>query len=174
MARRKQDQFLHFAFGQSFSKDVASEFGRTPPFIVKYEPNESPVFFEFASDSETDKQQLEDWVDDNQYPVFTKLGRHNFYRTSHSSKKQLLVVLVHDPQKSKHRKIQKELHRLAKPEKTTLPSDVHARFLFGKLDGVEWKEFVEQYNVQVEDLPRVVIFDSENDQFYESKSVEEQ
>ena len=138
-------------------------------FVARLENGEPAQFFDVASGEDVGEKALLDWVKGVSYPTVIELGRTNFYKSAHSGKH--LVTLVVDP-KADNGEEMGVLKRLARKHESPLDESVRSRFLYGFIDGVEHAEFVKQYGLTEEMLPRVVVFDAPNKLHFKTESTD--
>lgn len=147
---------------------VTSFEGQDAPFIVKIEQGEAPVFYDGDA---TDEDELEAWVKSNQFRVLTEIDGRNFRTLSYSGR-LLAIGVVNPGSKRPTEHFLGALRRLARPD-SPLSDDVRSKFYFCYLDGVRWADFVTQFNIKQDQLPRVFVLNGETKTFFEDVEVDE-
>ena len=152
------------------------------PFIVRMERGEQMRYYpaERLQDlTEEDdatgellgnSTDLANWFERHRHKIFTSLNRFNFYITSHPKGAKSLAVAIVDPQDPKTRKVKSEMHSIARA--AAEEHNGEGPTVYGWLDGVEYKEFIEQYGLNVNQLPQIIAFDSSEEQYYHEEGVE--
>lgn len=158
----------HEHFGCVDSKDLVSKISTgSDIFLSRLENGEPHQFFDLSSGEDVDEKTLVDWVKAQSNPTVIELGRTNFYKSAHAGK--YLVTLVIDP-KANNEKQLRALKRFARKHESPMDESVRSQFLYGFIDGVEHEQFVKEYGLTAELLPRAIVFDAPNKLHYLSKS----
>jgi thiol-disulfide isomerase/thioredoxin len=173
-----QDQFVHIGFAAASDIDQSKNYPKDKPYLVRVENGEEPRYFMDLENEDLDKEHLIDWMEYERHPIFTTLTKDNFYLTGHSKQNAFLVVLVVDTNNKKEsEKLKKEVHKLARaarPASGAKYNEEHTppTFLYGWLDGIEYKDFLEQYGISESSLPQVIVFDAPNDKYYHESDIQ--
>ena len=102
--------------------------------------------------------KLEEFLLRNNHPLISSLDSHNFKQLGNL--KRLMVIAVVDYKDSgASKKLMSELDRTA----TELTLEHAEHFVFGHLDGVQWKIFVKQYEASV---PALLLLDLAKEQYH--------
>eukprot|EP00742_Colponemidia_sp_Colp-10_P006995 GILJ01007508.1.p1 GENE.GILJ01007508.1~~GILJ01007508.1.p1 ORF type:complete len:436 (-),score=77.76 GILJ01007508.1:1622-2929(-) len=109
-----------------------------------------------------DLPKLEAFFDKYQFPLFPELTSTNFRRLSHAGKKLAMAIVKKDdsPECTKYLEEVKSLARRYRDG-----------FRFGWLDGVQWSEFIANYGLYADELPRLLIIDAPKDAYWEDAKV---
>lgn len=100
------------------------------------------------------QEQLSEWIEDNNMPLISALGGHNFRQLG--SLGRLLVIAVVDPsQEEQTETFLSRLKEIARNHREL----VQDNYVLGYLDGVRWAGFVKQFNILPSQLPRFFILD---------------
>eukprot|EP00617_Octactis_speculum_P017045 CAMPEP_0185756766 /NCGR_PEP_ID=MMETSP1174-20130828/15176_1 /TAXON_ID=35687 /ORGANISM="Dictyocha speculum, Strain CCMP1381" /LENGTH=422 /DNA_ID=CAMNT_0028435875 /DNA_START=12 /DNA_END=1280 /DNA_ORIENTATION=+ len=155
--------------------------GSVEPFIAVVEKGESPRLFSGLEATDLvdlgDKTPLiKEWIKGANAPLVNELGPHNFRKLGKLPGK-LLVVGIVDPEATETPAFLRGLQTIARGIHATTEVEetydgIKDRYLFGHLDGVQWKDFVRQFNIYG-GLPRVVVLDMPAEKFYEDSEVNE-
>jgi hypothetical protein len=142
------------------------------PFLAAVEEGESPRFYTGTlDDMEKSSKKIADWILSNDVPLLSELGPHNFRRIGKLGK--LLAMAIVDPQNETTPTYLANFKNVARDLTLEVSeSKIAEKFVFGHLDGIEWAEFIQQFNVYG-GLPRVVVVDAPAEKFYEDSSVDE-
>jgi hypothetical protein len=180
-AFKLQDQFVYMSFASAGDNDqILTEsklFPTDKTFLVRMEMGEDPRYFDLDAPELTAERMI-DWMEYERHCIFTELTKHNFYKTSHSKQKAHLVVAIVDAgNKAEAETIKTATHELARASRP--PSDflydqesTEIQFLYGWLDGVEYKDFLEQYDIAPSSLPQVVVFDALSEKYFHEADIE--
>jgi len=163
------------------------------PFVAVFESGESPRFYPGeiptggADDAKAAVARIQQWVKANDHPLVSMLSAGNFRKLGKLGK--LLVIAIVDFENATTQSYVDTLRSVARgisasdataagqgsvgvPGHWKDAKRIADRFVFGRLDGVKWADFVEQFNVYG-DLPRLVVLDHPGEVFYEDPSVDE-
>lgn len=107
-----------------------------------------------------DKASVQAFLQDNRFPFFPELGPSNFQDLL-KRPGRLLTFLAIDP--SEHEDVRSKLDGFARKLQTGL-ADIESKFVNDRytltsIDGVQWAQFMEQFDVKKEDLPQLIIYD---------------
>jgi hypothetical protein len=156
------------------------------PFIASVEKGEVPRFAPSSMFETTDSllTQGEKWILANNAPVYSVLSSSNFRKVGKLGK--LLVIAIADPANETTPAYLEGFQKVARSilaEKNTVVSkevegskstvSIADQYVFGSLDGVHWAEFIEQFNIFGNELPRLVVLDMPKEIFFEDPSVDE-
>ena len=95
----------------------------------------------------------------------------------HSKQNARLVVgITNTPDKTDSNRIRKQMHALARAARPASDATYGGdnsppTFLYGWLDGVEFKDFLEQYGIHESSLPQVMVFDAPKEKYYHEPDV---
>ena len=131
--------------------------------LVKFD-NGKPVIM-MSGLLSSSEQEIETFVEMNNYPLINEFDNHNFKRLSHI--KKIIVCAVVDPRKSESTAMVREAFSAA--VRATLTPYQAADFIFGVLDGVRWRSFVRLYDCSV---PAILVLDQDNE-LHQSFSLED-
>lgn len=141
----------------------AVKLGATPrPFVAKLEPGEAPELLDAAALRAMDEAALEAWVGHHRLPVFAQLDRDNFWESTQNEARPLAVLLL-DPCEGKAdctKILQSDAGTSgAGAELRAVSHDAALRgqFYFGLLDGRKWLEFAQEHNVEMAQMPRLLV-----------------
>lgn len=138
-------------------------------FLASIEKGEVPRFA--PTSSLTDKDEAEKWILSNNFPTYSLLASSNFRKLGKLGK--LLVIAIVDPSNETTTGYLERFQNIARSvlaEKDTLRElklddgktstiSISDHYVFGSLDGVHWSEFIEQFNIFGNELPRLVVVD---------------
>jgi hypothetical protein len=165
------------------------------PFIASLEKGEMPRFIPTSvlnpsrEKAETGLgKDVEDWILNNNAPVFSEFTASNFRKLGKLGK--LLVIAIIDPSNETTAGFIDGVQYVARSiiseksikatggdvvENDANPNrpDISDQYVFGSLDGVHWAEFIEQFNIFNNELPRLVVLDMPKEVFFEDPSVDE-
>lgn len=88
-------------------------------------------------------------------------------------KNKLLVLAAFNPLKKQGAQKLKQSLREYAVSPTLLPKDVHRSLIFASIDGIKWKDYLTDYNIETNQLPRVVLVDFDNNLFFENQTLED-
>ena len=91
----------------------------------------------------------------------SQLGPHNFRRIGLN---RMVVAAVVDPEEDLAAQGAEALMRAAA---AGFHSDIREAFAFGVLDGRRWDEYIATFDLQVSDLPRVLVLDRPAERFFD-------
>ena len=114
---------------------------------------------------------LVDWIERQRHKVFTPLTRENFYLTTHSKQGAKVAVAIVDPEDPRTRSVKQTLHQLARSDIDSGANDSES-FLYGWLDGIEYKDFIKEYGLNPRMLPQVMVFDAPSETYYWRDGIE--
>ena len=141
----------------------AVKLGATPrPFVAKLEPGEAPELLDAAALRAMDEAALEAWVGHHRLPVFAQLDRDNFWESTQNEARPLAVLLL-DPCEGRAdctKILQSDAGTSgAGAELRAVSHDAALRgqFYFGLLDGRKWLEFAQEHNVEMAQMPRLLV-----------------
>ena len=97
-------------------------------------------------------------------PLFSELGPSNFRRLG---KARLVVAAIVDPAREP---AATGCANVARGAARTRAPDVRDAFVFGRLDGAKWDEYVATFGVTGADLPKILVIDLEGDKYYDDFS----
>ena len=119
---------------------------------------------EGEGDGEGDR--MESWVDWRKHALFGNVGAHNFASLQKSA--QFLGVAMYNGESTTKRQLDylEEVKRIARKSTTPLSTLAFERFVFAKIDGSVFKDYLLDYGIELESLPRMLILDSEQERFY--------
>ena len=179
-AFKLQDQFVSMSFASAGDEDQiltqSKIFPKDKTFLVRVEMGEEPRYFDLDAPELTAETMI-DWMEYERHRIFTELTKHNFYKTSHSKQNARLVVAIVDAGNTGEADTIKtathELARAARPPPDFLYDDesTEVQFLYGWLDGVEYKDFLEQYDIAPSSLPQVIVFDAPSEKYFHESDV---
>jgi hypothetical protein len=106
---------------------------------------------EWGNTANKDIDRLGEFVKGNNYPLVASLDSHNFKHLG-SLKRTMVIAVVDYKDAGQSKKLLGDLDAAA----TTLPLEQAENFVFGHLDGVQWKGFVKQYEAKV---PALLLLD---------------
>lgn len=148
-----EDLKTKHTFAETSVDELVSRHDVPTPFIAKLEKGEESVYRPVGDGLEED--ELREWVNENQFQVIS--SEEKFGALTKSGR--LVVACIVDPEgKRRTRSFRKKVLQLARPG-SPLTDAVRNRLHFMELDGTQWDEFIAKYNIKVDDLPRVVVFD---------------
>ncbi|CAH0377491.1 unnamed protein product [Pelagomonas calceolata] len=104
---------------------------------------------------------LRDWVEKHNEELVSSLGPHNFRRIG---LKRMVVAAVVDPEEDLAAQGAEALMRAAA---AGFHADIREAFAFGVLDGRRWDEYIATFDLQVSDLPRVLVLDRPAERFFD-------
>lgn len=107
-----------------------------------------------------DKASVQAFLQDNRFPFFPELGPSNFQDLL-KRPGRLLTFLAIDP--SEHEDTRSKLASFARKLQTGA-ADLDSKFVndyytLTSIDGVQWAQFMEQFEIKKEDLPQLVVYD---------------
>lgn len=84
--------------------------------------------------------------------------------------------ITNTPDKTDSNRIRKQMHALARAARPASDATYGGdnsppTFLYGWLDGVEFKDFLEQYGIHESSLPQVMVFDAPKEKYYHEPDV---
>ena len=91
----------------------------------------------------------------------SQLGPHNFRRIGLN---RMVVAAVVDPEEDLAAQGAEALMRAAA---AGFHADIREAFAFGVLDGRRWDEYIATFDLQVSDLPRVLVLDRPAERFFD-------
>jgi hypothetical protein len=104
--------------------------------------------------------------------VFGEFGIHNFHLAVKNPR--LIAIACVDSMSDNNKQKDEYLSAVRAVARASNSDDkhpLHAAFVYGHLDAVTFREFLSQYNVQPDRLPRLIVLDSTNRAFYEDQEV---
>ena len=141
----------------------AVELGATPrPFVAKLEPGEAPELLDAAALRAMDEAALEAWVGHHRLPVFAQLDRENFWETTQNEARPLAVLLL-DPCEGRAdctKILQSDAGTSgagAELRAASHDAALRGQFYFGLLDGRKWIEFAQEHNIEMAQMPRLLV-----------------
>ena len=141
----------------TFAAAVASSGDQKAPSFAKLEKGRRAKVMplaeslDWASSSSSDISKLEDFVAANNHPLVSALDSHNF-KALGSLNRLMVIAVVDYADAGASKKLLQDLDAAA----ATLPVEQADQFVFGHLDGVQWKAFVKQYEAKV---PALLLLD---------------
>ena len=174
-AHTLQDQFNHIGFAAGGDQDdvvlKSKVFPTEHSYLVRVETGEAPRYYADVDSEELTVEQLIQWMEYERHPIFSTLSKDNFYTTSHSKQKAYLAVsVVNTLNAPESARIKQEMHalaRAARPASDAVYQDsASPTFLYGWLDGIEYKDFLEQYGIAEQTLPQVIVFDAPTERYF--------
>jgi len=136
--------------------------GTQRPFVAKLEPGEAPELLDAAALRAMAEPALEVWVSNNRLPVFAQLDRDNFWEATQNAARPLAVLLL-DPcegQEGCTKILQSDAGTSgagAELRAASRDAALRNRFYFGLLDGRKWVEFAQEHNVEIGEMPRLLV-----------------
>jgi hypothetical protein len=102
--------------------------------------------------------------------LFGEFGIYNFHL---AIKNPSLIVIACVNPRMKNLKDQylAAVRAVARASNSDAKHALHGSFVFGHMDGVKFAQFLSQYNVKPDRLPRLIVLDSANRMFYEDHEV---
>ena len=91
----------------------------------------------------------------------SQLGPHNFRRIGLN---RMVVAAIVDPEEDLAAQGAEALMRAAA---AGFHADIREAFAFGVLDGRRWDEYIATFDLQVSDLPRVLVLDRPAERFFD-------
>ena len=113
---------------------------------------------DWGNTANNDMDRLGDFVKGNNYPLVASLDSHNFKHLG-SLKRTMVIAVVDYKDAGQSKKLLDDLDAAA----TTLPLEQAENFVFGHLDGVQWKGFVKQYEAKV---PALLLLDIAKEKYH--------
>jgi len=167
---RKLQHLAHFTILLK-SEDVSTKLGMDADaakngFIVKIEKGLPPMLFKPTQPDFTAIELL-DFVKENNFALVTDLGPRNF-NTIGKKGRHLVIGVVDSSDESQVNVMKKELIEFA----TTGPSDVVSKYYYGTMDGKKWAKFMSQFEVEVDELPQVIVIDVPTKMYWRDPSYE--
>jgi len=109
-----------------------------------------PPAVDFFAGSLDDAEAVEKWVEGHRFPGIWVLDDSTFYDFTHASRDTVMVAL--DPA---------NVSKGSEEQLRASAVKFGARFTFGVLDGVSWAQELRDFNIAKEDLPRVLVTESD-------------
>lgn len=106
-----------------------------------------------------DMDRLGEFVKGNNYPLVASLDSHNFKHLGSLKKTMVIAVVNYKDTAGQSKKLLDDLDAAA----TSLPLEQAENFVFGHLDGVQWKGFVKQYEAKV---PALLLLDVAKEKYH--------
>lgn len=125
--------------------------------IGKVEPGRLSIQMRNPMDAST--EQLEAFVEANNYPLVSRFDNHNFKRLSHIAGKYIVAAVVDYSDTAGTAAILAALEHAVSPSTLAAPED-QVKFIFGHLDGVKWRTFIKHHRTMV---PAILVLDQAND-----------
>ena len=151
----KLKQHASFAILPATSDADVKQYGDLK--LLKVEPSRASIVMKNVL--EASAEELEAFVESNNYPLVSRFDNHNFKRLSGINNKIIVAVVVDYTRTAETAAIMQALEYAVSPLTLPSPQDT-ARFIFGHLDGVKWRAFIKQHHTMV---PSVLILDQTND-----------
>lgn len=115
---------------------------------------------------------VESWVRGERFPLLTSINTSNFAALANAGR--MVAIGVVDPGATERTAAFLDaLKRLGSATSSPLHESTRSRFYFASLDGVQWAEFAQRYNISPEQLPRMLVLDAPRKVFFEDASVDE-
>lgn len=110
---------------------------------------------------------MEQWCELQNAPLFGELGAHNF-RALTGDKSRFLVMVCYDPEldSTMQEIFVKSMGALARRSTTKLPTHVYEKFTFAKLNARLYDEYLLDYGITLDTMPRIMVRDSQQELFY--------
>eukprot|EP00586_Coscinodiscus_wailesii_P003666 CAMPEP_0172488576 /NCGR_PEP_ID=MMETSP1066-20121228/18170_1 /TAXON_ID=671091 /ORGANISM="Coscinodiscus wailesii, Strain CCMP2513" /LENGTH=451 /DNA_ID=CAMNT_0013255889 /DNA_START=169 /DNA_END=1524 /DNA_ORIENTATION=+ len=160
---RKRQAYASFAILEPDieSEEVAGFGDLAKPFIIKIEKDVTPVAF--TGDITT--PNLMEFIKNNNLPIITNLGAHNFHKLGHMGKH--LGIMVLDPEQTERQSVPflKQLKDYA------ISGSRKDNYIFGTIDGRRWERFMNQFEIDIKNLPEFFILDVPNRLFWQDTSI---
>ena len=109
----------------------------------------------------TSTTTTQDWVEKHNEELVSQLGPHNFRRIGLN---RMVVAAVVDPEESL---ATQGAEALMYEASKGFHADIREAFAFGVLDGRRWDEYISTFDLQVSDLPRVLVLDRPAERFFD-------
>ncbi|GBG34133.1 Protein disulfide-isomerase [Hondaea fermentalgiana] len=156
--------WAHFCKGSSPPSFCEGADAGDAPVLLRFEANEVPVWFQGDM---LDVEAVKTWASTQNVPVFTELGTHNFQSLSAQPGRMLVLGAVNPDDRKNTTQFLSKLRAMARGQASSFPEDALSRVVMAHIDGKAWTAFLEDYGIFLDDLPRIVIIDTEGDAFYE-------
>lgn len=138
--------------------------------VLRVEPGDNAVLFPVNEFSLSALSELSDWVEDHKYTTVINLTRSNFYRVTRAGRRTVLVVTSPDKTKAvpSGSAFVEEFRRIVRGEEPTISKDDADSLYFARMDGgiTGLDRFLEQFDMTIEDLPRVIALDGVAKQYW--------
>lgn len=109
---------------------------------------------------------MKGWVEWRNHAILGNLGAHNFALLKSAAK--FLGVAMYNGESTTKSQLDylEEVGKIARRSTTPLPRLAYESFVFAKIDGSVFKDYLLDYDIELESLPRMLILDSEQERFY--------
>jgi len=138
--------------------------------LVKFEKGETSVAMPSALWGNV--TAMSEWVLNASIPVFAEVGLHNFGQLTNQPDKMLVMGAVDPRNPIQAKSLLQSLHAMARSEDKGLLEEAKNLFIFSHIDGTKWADFLEDFGIEVHDLPRILVLDFANDIYIENKTLE--
>lgn len=132
---------------------LASKLGEGP-YICRLEDEIEPRCYYKISDSMT-MEPLKEWIKRENIATVSTVDSSNFHKLNKKGKPLCLAVVRKDGTEAKS--ILKK-YAIGGPSRDT--------YIFGTIDGVQWKRFLDQFGVKLDDLPQLLLLNSPKKQYW--------
>eukprot|EP01138_Halocafeteria_seosinensis_P016517 gb/GECG01016848.1/.p1 GENE.gb/GECG01016848.1/~~gb/GECG01016848.1/.p1 ORF type:complete len:476 (+),score=44.33 gb/GECG01016848.1/:1-1428(+) len=120
---------------------------------------------------EKNKEAVYQWMYRNRLPSMVEMGPGNAGALLNSER--LLVLGVFSREDSQFAKRNERFQKFASMHSSYLSESTRASFNFAWIDGNEWANYVSQFNISPNTLPRYVVIDPKDRGYWEDDSVDE-
>jgi len=167
---------LHLIYKQVARKRQASAYflwlengeeERKYPFIHKIESNLQPKSY---ADRDTDiasvtLESLGGWVQANNVPLVSELDGSNFNRIGRNGRPLVLSIVDFDRADQKAA-VKKHMLSYA----SSLSTKEAEKYYFGIMDGNRWEKFLEQFSINRDDNPQMLIMDVPTKMYHQNET----
>lgn len=157
---RKQQAHASFALISAETKDEeVAKFGAgTEPFILKIEQDVQSQPYT----GEINSVDFLSFVETNNVALVTDLGSSNYRQVGYMGKP--LAIMAIDPHaKETNKSFLSELRQVA----TNADFPIKSNYIFCTMDGIQWKRFLSQFNVDSNKLPTFFVLDVPKKTFWD-------
>jgi len=103
------------------------------------------------------------FIEDNRYEYLPRLSNNNFGALARSPGRVVAFVAL-DP--TQHQFVHDEFRKIARAQALAPQqsyADYFAKYVLTDLDGLQWKQFLSEMDLQTQDLPAIVIYSRDSD-----------
>ena len=139
--------------------------GQNGPFVCRLEANVEPRCYERVGDSVLKYPELLQWVAAQNVPTVAVLGAHNFKAIGRRGR-PLCIAVVSGRASDELATATQTLAKYAMHG----PARIRDKYYYGTVDGIVWKRFLEQFEVDPKDSPQIFLLDLPNKNYWQNET----